>query len=242
MQQLTSLSLACCQQLDDAALAVLATLSSLQALCLERCKGKRLTSSGGLLDELAGCAAHVHRPGADHLEACVDRVCPHLPCVTGCVSMPAEAGCGQKTWGAVSMWCLQQPRPASAAGPASQQTSGQISTCLCHPSPQRLSGTPLAAMRRGPVLAGFEALGALTALEELNVAFTAASQGSMLSWTRLTRLRVLNMDSCEVNAKCAGPAARHPLPAVPSRALLCTAAWSWVMDYDGGAGHCGVRH
>ena len=46
MKQLASLGLDCCQQLDDAALAVLATCSSLQVLSLERCKGKGLTSTG----------------------------------------------------------------------------------------------------------------------------------------------------------------------------------------------------
>ena len=46
LHRLTHLSLACCQQLDDAALAVLATLSSLAVLCLERCTGKGLTSQG----------------------------------------------------------------------------------------------------------------------------------------------------------------------------------------------------
>ena len=79
----------------------------------------------------------------------------------------------------------------------------------------------MAAMRGGPVLAGLEALGELTALEELNVAFTAASQGSMLSWTRLTRLRVLNMDSCDVDAKYAGLPACWSLFVMLSGGLSC---------------------
>ena len=96
LKQLTSLSLACCQHLDDAALAVLATLSSLQVLCLERCKGTGLTSSGTLLGELGRCAAHVNGLGAEHLEAAAICACPHLPCVTGSVCVPGE-GNAQRT-------------------------------------------------------------------------------------------------------------------------------------------------
>ena len=81
------------------------------------------------------------------------------------------------------------------------------------------------------LLAGFEALGELTALEELNVAFTAASQGSMLSWTRMTRLRRLNMDSCPVNAKCATCA-----PVI--RSGVCAAACTRAMSRFQGLGQC----
>ena len=46
--------------------------------------------------------------------------------------------------------------------------------------------------------AGFDALARLTALEELNVGYTAAPQASVLQWTTLKRLRVLSLDSCAV--------------------------------------------
>ena len=50
---------------------------------------------------------------------------------------------------------------------------------------------------------GFDALAALTALEELNVGYTAAPQASVLGWTTLQRLRLLSLDSCAIEDRWA---------------------------------------
>jgi hypothetical protein len=91
-------------------------------------------------------------------------------------------------------------------------------TCICLTC---LEGVPSQGWLKMTLAcsAGLTHLSALTALVNLNVAYTAAGDAALLAWTSLTNLRTLNLDSCSISDRSG--LIRCHMTAVSQATLAC---------------------